>query len=57
LAIETSFQNNNLAFALALSVIAVPAVGIPSLFYGLVMTFTGMIIVFVERYRARRQKI
>lgn len=54
IAIETSFQNNNLAFALAISVISIPIVGIPSLFYGLIMTVMGLVIVFIERYRHKR---
>ena len=49
IAIETAFQNNSLALALALSVIRIPKVGVPIMFYGIVMTLIGLVIVISSK--------
>ncbi|MCL7753111.1 hypothetical protein [Polaribacter sp. Z022] len=49
IAIESAFQNNNLAFAISLVVIGNDTAALPSIIYGVVMTVTGLIVVVFSR--------
>lgn len=50
IAIGAGFQNNNLAFALAISILGEHAAGIPGLLYGGITIFVGIGIVLVTRW-------